>query len=34
MLMCALGWSATTAGIDVGQRMEGFDAYMAKILKD
>ena len=31
-LACAL--SAQTPGVDVAKRLEGFDAYMAKVLKD
>jgi len=31
-LACALG--AQTPGVDVAKRLEGFDAYMAKVLKD
>jgi CubicO group peptidase (beta-lactamase class C family) len=30
----ALAWSAGAQGVDVTKRLEGFDAYMAKTLKD
>ncbi len=33
-VFCSLGWSATGDSIDVTQKLEGFDAYMAKTLKD
>jgi len=34
LLFFTLAWSAAAQAIDVTQRLEGFDAYMAKILKD
>ena len=34
LLLFTLAWSAAAQGIDVTQRLEGFDAYMAKTLKD
>jgi len=33
-LFLTLTWSAAGQAIDVTQRLDGFDAYMAKILKD
>jgi len=34
LLLFTLTWSAAAQGINVTQRLEGFDAYMAKTLKD
>jgi CubicO group peptidase (beta-lactamase class C family) len=34
LLFFALAWSAAAQAIDVTQRLDGFDAYMAKTLKD
>jgi len=34
LLFFTLAWSAAAQAIDVTQRLEGFDAYMAKTLKD
>ena len=34
LLLMALAWSAAAQAIDVTQRLDGFDAYMAKTLKD
>jgi CubicO group peptidase (beta-lactamase class C family) len=34
LLFFALAWGAAAQSIDVTQKLDGFDAYMAKILKD
>lgn len=34
LLLFTLAWNATAQGLNVTQRLEGFDAYMAKTLKD
>jgi CubicO group peptidase (beta-lactamase class C family) len=34
LLFFTLAWSAAAQTVDVNQRLEGFDAYMAKTLKD
>ena len=34
LLFFALTWNAPAQSIDVTQRLDGFDAYMAKVLKD
>src|SRR6204780_935095 len=33
-ILCTLAWSCAAQGIDITKRLEGFDAYMAKTLKD
>ena len=34
LLLFTFGWSSAAQGISVAQRLDGFDAYMAKTLKD
>ena len=34
LLICTLAWSAAAQGINATQALEGFDAYMARTLKD
>jgi CubicO group peptidase (beta-lactamase class C family) len=34
VLLLSFGWNSTAEDINVSQRLEGFDAYMAKTLKD